>query len=52
MCGGGGGGGVATGERAPLKPIQFLCGFFLHVLLLFLYGLGGGGVIVLYSLFH
>ena len=42
-----GGGGLATGERAPLKPIQFLCVFFLHVLLC-LYGLGGG----LYSMFH
>ena len=40
--GGGGGGGMATGQRARLKPIHF-CGVFLHVLLLFLYGLGGGG---------
>ena len=45
MCGGGGGGGGGVGDRleSAVETIQFLCVvFFLHVLL-FLYGLGGGG---------
>ena len=40
------GGGLATGERAPLKPIQFLCVFFacvvVVVVFVWFFFLGGG----------
>ena len=35
--GGGGGGWVATGLRAQLKPIQFLCDFFACVVVVFVW---------------
>ena len=38
-----GGGGLGTGLRAPLKPIQCLWCFFLHVLLLLFFTVWGGG---------
>ena len=52
MCGGGG--GVGDRRESPVKTHSiFVCVFFLHMLLLFLFGWeGGGGVIFLYSLFH
>ena len=44
-----GGGGVGDRLESPVKPIQFLWCFFLHVLLLFctVFFLGGGGKLLI-----
>ena len=43
VCGGGGGGGLATGYRAPLKPIQIFVVFFACVVVVVFVRLGGVG---------
>ena len=47
VCVWGGGGGVSDRLESPLETHSiFVVFFFLHVLLLFLYGLGGGKLLI------